>query len=258
VEHVLPLVLICSGALVTYVFHARRVAHPILPLSFFRSVTFTTGAITNALAHMTMLMVGFLMPFYLQNALGYQPLQVAMFLVPMSVAMNVVAIPSGWIYDKKGSRLPCSAAMFLGAALLFSYQWLQVDSGVADVMVRMVIAGVALGLFATPNVSAILGSVPPEHYSVAAGLEQTSRNIGHSIGAVVASSVAMFVLGSATATATPDTYVQVVHGAGLVAGVLMGLGALLALMRDDTRHGRPSAPVREPEPVMREAATQTA
>lgn len=256
-EHVVPLLLASVAAVVTYVFHAQRVTYPILPLAFFRSVTFTTGAITNSLAHMTMLMVGFLMPFYLQNALGYQPLQVAMFLVPMSVAMNVMAVPSGWIYDKKGSRWPCSIALFMGAALLFSYQALTVDSGPFDVMIRMVVAGVVLGLFVTPNVSAILGAVPPEHYSLAAGFEQTTRNIGHSVGAVLSSVVATFVLGSVTAKATPETYVEVLHGAGLVAGLLMSAGALIALMRDDTRGGR-KVVAREPEVVVREPAAQTA
>lgn len=255
--HVVPLVLLSLGALATYVHHARRVAYPILPLHFFRSVTFTTGAICNSLAHMTMLMVGFLMPFYLQNALGYSPLSVAMFLVPMSIAMNLMAIPSGWIYDKRGSRLPCSVAMLLGAGLLFSYQGLTATSGMVDVMLRMVVAGVVLGLFVTPNVSAILGAVPAEQHSMAAGFEQTTRNLGHSVGAVLSSGVASFVLGSATAQATPETYVQVVQGAGLLAGCLMAIGAGLALLRDDTRR-KPTAPAREPEVTKLEPAPQTA
>lgn len=257
IEHVVPLIVVSLGALATYVFHAKRVQYPILPLEFFRSMTFTTGAITNGLAHMTMLMVGFLMPFYLQNALGYTPLSVAMFLVPMSVAMNLMAIPSGWIYDKKGSRLPCSAALILGAVLLFSYQGLTATSQMWEVMARMVTAGVVLGLFMTPNVSAILGTVKPEHYALATGFEQTSRNLGHSVGAVLSSGVATFVLGSVSAKATPETYVQVVQGAGLLAGALMALGAVLALMRDDSRGNKPKQPVREVEPRL-DTAPQTA
>lgn len=256
-EHVVPLVLACLAALATYVVHAQRAAHPILPLAFFRSLTFTTAAVTNSLAHMTMLMVGFLMPFYLQNALGYQPLQVAMFLVPMSIAMNVMAVPSGWIYDRKGSRLPCSVALIMGAGLLFSYQALTAQSGMLEVMARMVVAGMVLGLFVTPNVSAIMGAVPPAHYAVAAGFEQTTRNIGHAVGAVLSSAVATVVLGSVTARATPDTYVQVVQGAGLVAGILMTCGALLALLRDDARRLR-RAPTVEADTPARETAAQTA
>ncbi|GEM_PF-6204473 len=254
--HVAPLVLVSAGALATYVYHARRTRYPILPLDLFRSVTFTTGAITNSLAHMTMLMVGFLMPFYLQNALGYSPLSVALFLVPMSIAMNLVAIPSGWAYDRWGSRLPCASAMLLGAVLLFSYQGLSADSGMIDVMGRMVLAGLSLGLFITPNVSAIMGTVRSDQLAMAAGFEQTTRNLGHSVGSVLASGVATFVLGSATAKATPETYVQVVQGAGLLAGALMFGGALLALMRDDSRG--PSKPAREVEVRVSEPATQTA
>lgn len=244
--HVGPLAAVSIGALVAYGFHAKWSAHPILPLGLFKNPTLINGAITNSLAHMTMLMVSFLMPFYLQNALGYSPLGVALFMVPMSLALNVMAVPSGWMYDRWGSRLPCSIAMCLGAVLLFSYQGLSADSTMLDVALRMVAAGVVLGLFSTPNVSAILGAVPAEHYSLASGFEQTTRNMGHAIGAVVASGVASVLLGSAAATATPETYVQVVHGAGMIAAVLMTMGAVLVLFRQETVRPRAIAPVTQP------------
>jgi len=251
-EHVGPLAALSVAALVVYGLHARREPHPILPLNLFRSPTLTTATTANGLAHMTMLMVGFLMPFYLQHVLGYSPLAVALFLVPMALMLNLMAFPSGWIYDRYGSRLPCSFAMVGGALLLFSFTGLTLTSGVWDVVLRLIGAGAVLGFFVTPNVSAILSAVPSQHYSLAAGLEQTSRNLGHALGTVLASSVASAVLASASAGATPDTYVHIVHAASGIAAALMALGSLLVVFRvEGTGNRVPPASVtlEEPEPT---------
>lgn len=245
-EHVGPLMLISIGAGVLYVFHARRQSNALLPLELFRSLTLTTASITNGLVHMTMLMISFLMPFYLQNVLGYTPFSVALMLLPMGIALNVMAFPGGWLYDKFGSRGPCAIAMVMGVALLLSYLGLNEHSTLMDILPRLVMSGVVLGLFVTPNVSAMLASVPSQHYSLTAGLEQTTRNLGHALGVVVASGVAAFVLGPSETAWTAETYIAVVHGASAIAGATMAAGLLLALMRDE---GRTPAPLKTPEPA---------
>lgn len=106
-------------------------------------------------------------------------------------------------------------------------------STIWDILPRLIMSGVVLGLFVTPNVSAMLASVPKEHYSLIAGLEQTTRNLGHALGVVVSSGVSAFVLGPSQTAWTTDTYIAVVHGASLIAGVTMAGGLLLALMRDE-------------------------
>jgi predicted MFS family arabinose efflux permease len=240
-EHVGPLLLVSIGAGVLYILHARREPQPLLPLELFKSLTLTTASITNGLVHMTMLMISFLMPFYLQNVLGYTPFSVALMLLPMGIALNVMAFPGGWLYDKFGSRGPCSVAMAMGVVLLLSYLGLNEHSTIMDILPRLVMSGLVLGLFVTPNVSAMLASVPREHYSLTAGLEQTTRNLGHALGVVVSSGVSAFVLGPSQTAWTQDTYIAVVHGASLIAGVTMAGGLLLALMRDEgAKHVTPA------------------
>jgi hypothetical protein len=190
----------------------------------------------NAILHMTMLMISFLMPFYLQNVLHVSPLSTAFFLVPMSIMLNAMAYPSGFIYDRIGSRIPCTIAMALGAVLLFSYRGLNESSGFMDVLPRLLIAGVVMGLFVTPNTSAILGAVPRTHYSLISGFEKASQNVGHAIGIVLSSTVATFYIGAAVGgEVTPATYVSIVHGTALVAGLLMASGSVIAFLRRDSR-----------------------
>jgi hypothetical protein len=81
----------------------------------------------------------------------------------------------------------------------------------------------------------MLGAVTREHYGLVSGVEQTTRNVGHALGVVLSSVVATYYLPSPGVEATPSTYVAIVHGASLVAGVMMGAGAVLALVRYEPR-----------------------
>lgn len=245
VEHVTPLFLASGLALIAYLLYSRRTDNPILPLHLFRNLTLATASTVNVLVHMTMIMISFLMPFYLQNVLGYTPLSTAFFLVPMSLTLNVMAYPSGWIHDKLGSRLPCTVAMALGGALLLSYRGLGETSSFGDVLPRLIVAGIVMGLFVTPNTSAMLGAVPKEHYSLISGFEKATQNVGHAMGVVLSSTVATFYLSAAGGEATAATYISIVHGASLIAGLLMGTGAILAWLRREPtdRAERPATPV---------------
>lgn len=249
--HVGPLFLASALAAAWYIIYARRSPNPIIPLHLFRNLTLATASITNVLLHMTMLMVSFLMPFYLQNVLGYSPVFMALLFVPMAITLNLMAIPSGWAYDKLGSRIPCTIAMVLGAALLLSFMQLTDTSSLWQVLPRLILSGIVLGLFVTPNVSAMLGAVSKEHYGLISGFEQTTRNVGHAMGVVLASAVATYYLQSPGVAATAATYVSIVHGASLVAGAMMGAGAVLALFRHEPRERRS----RELQPT--EAASAT-
>jgi len=126
--------------------------------------------------------------------------------------------------------------MILGAGLLLSFIQLSETSSLWQVFPRLILSGVVLGLFVTPNVSAMLGTVASQHYGLISGFEQTTRNVGHALGVVLASAVATYYLQSSGVTATAATYVSIIHGASLVAGAMMGAGAALALLRREPRH----------------------
>ncbi len=244
--HVAPLFAASALAAVFYLLYARRASNPIIPLHLFRNLTLTTASITNTLLHMTMLMVSFLMPFYLDNVLGYSTIAIALMFVPMAIVLNLMALPTGWAYDKLGSRIPCTIAMVLGVVLLLSFTQLTETSSFWQVFSRLTLSAVVLGLFVTPNVSAMLGAVPQRHYSLISGLEQTTRNVGHAMGVVLSSAVATYYLQSTDVQATPSTYVSIVHGASLVAALMMGAGAILALFRHEPRNPKPPS---ESEPA---------
>ena len=233
-EHILPLGILALLSLGAFIFVEKRAAQPMLPLSLFKNKSFTTNNICNGILHMAMLMVSILIPFYLQGVLGIPAARMGLLYAPMSVTLSLMAIPSGWLYDRYGSKKLCAGAMAAGTLVLFSYMTLDPGDGYAAILPRMIGAGVTLGLFVTPNVSAIFGSAPREHLGVASGTEQTSRQFGHALGAVLAAAISGRYLQDGQQTLGGNAFMAAFYDTTFVSALLMGIGVFFALQRRET------------------------
>lgn len=231
-EHILPLALLAIVSLGLFIYVEKKAAQPLLPLGLFKNKTFATTNICNCILHMAMLNVSILIPFYLQGVLGIPAARMGLLYAPMSITLSLMAIPSGWLYDRFGSRKLCSGAMGAGMLVLFSYMTLDPASGYGGVLPRMIGAGVTLGLFVTPNVSAIFGSAPREYLGVASGTEQTSRQFGHAMGAVVSAAISGRYIGNAAALGS-QAFMPAFYETAFVSAMLMGAGVFLALLRQE-------------------------
>jgi len=76
--------------------------------------------------------------------------------------------------------------MTLISAALFLMGTLNINSGTSDILLRLVILGMGLGMFSSPNNSAVMGSVPQQNLSTASAMIATTRQIGMSCGIAIA------------------------------------------------------------------------
>jgi MFS family permease len=124
----------------------------------------------------------FILPFYLQLARGYPTLQVGLMMMATPVAMGLVAPVSGSISDRYGTRAISVIGLLILVAGCYTVSTLRVDTSVSGYLIRVVLVGVGMGIFQSPNNSAIMGAVPPEQLGVASGLMALARNLGTTIG----------------------------------------------------------------------------
>jgi hypothetical protein len=100
-----------SGAIIAAIFLLRVEAKaklPILVLSMFRIRQFSAGVTSLFIVAATLSAINFLLPFFLQNLLGYTPSQVGWIIVADSVIIMVMAPIAGALSDRLGSRLLCT------------------------------------------------------------------------------------------------------------------------------------------------------
>jgi EmrB/QacA subfamily drug resistance transporter len=160
----------------------RRVAEPMLPLGLFRSRAFT-GVQLAAFAVSASLFALFLyLTLYLQNYLGYSPLQAGLRYLPITLAPFFVAP----LAVAMMGRLPARVVMAIGLAgvggglLLMS--GLTAGSGWTALLPGFLLAGVGVGLLNPVIADVAVSVVPKERSGMAAGINDTFRQVGVAVG----------------------------------------------------------------------------
>lgn len=159
-----------------------RSKQPMIELRLFRSNLFSVGLITGFLTFMTIAGAVILMPFYLENVLGYGPREVGLLLAVVPIALGVTSPLSGTLSDRLGTR-PITvvglAILFLG---YYSLSTLGTDTSPAGYILRFLPIGIGMGVFQSPNNSAIMGTAPRRRLGIVSGMLAITRTLGQTTG----------------------------------------------------------------------------
>lgn len=215
-----------------FVYRERSTPSPILDLALFRIRMFTLSSLTLLLVGVSQVMIGFMLPFYLQGVLHFTPSFIGLLFVSAPIFTVTLSPLVGWVVDKVGPRLPATAGVgFLVAAGFFG-SFLGTDSGWPEAVGVLALWGLATALFFTSNHTAMISSVPPQHRGVATGaiyvIFGLGTTFGVSLGTMLLTAAFRFYSGDPTATPTPanaSVFVQAMNFSFLVGGC-MALAAM--------------------------------
>ena len=170
---------------------------PILILSMFRSRLFSAGIVSLFLIAGTLSAINFLLPFFLQNLLGYSPSQVGWIIVADSVIIMIMAPIAGSLSDRFGSRLLCTIGCALVTVAQFFLATLELNASLPRIVFPLVVWGVGWALFNAPNQSSILGAVSPEKIGASAGMIATTARTGGAMGVALSATLFGYLLSAA-------------------------------------------------------------
>jgi EmrB/QacA subfamily drug resistance transporter len=169
-------------SLITFLVVEKNSPNPMIDLAIFRSGLFSVNLITGFITFVGVAGTTLLMPFYLENVRGYSPQVIGLMMAVVPVMLGIAAPLSGILSDKFGTR-PLTV---IGLGILITgyaaISTLQVDTSIAGYMLRYVPIGLGMGMFQSPNNSAIMSSVPRERFGVASGLLSLTRTLGQVTG----------------------------------------------------------------------------
>jgi EmrB/QacA subfamily drug resistance transporter len=185
----LPLAFLAGFAAILLAVRLRRAPEPILDAALLRVPGVGSGLLAGLLSYAAMFTSTLLTPFLLTRVFHLPPGGVGAFLVAVPVAMAVAAPLSGWLADRfGGAALPAVGMACLAAALL-GLSLADGASGLPSIAARLALCGVGMGLFQSPNSSAVMGAIPRPKLGAGGGLLATARNVGMAIGVAVAGSL---------------------------------------------------------------------
>ena len=184
-------------ALVLLIITELRSATPILLLHLFRDRLFSASILSLLFVALSQSAINFLLPFYLQNLLGFSPAQVGGIIVADSIIIMIMAPIAGSLSDRVGSRLLCTVGCSVIVAGQFLVASLGLHSSLIAIIFPLALWGLGWGLFNSPNQSAILGSVTVDKIGAASGMTATAARTGGALGVAMASTLFTFMLSAA-------------------------------------------------------------
>ena len=184
-------------ALVLLIITELRSATPILLLNLFRDRLFTASILSLLFVALSQSAINFLLPFYLQNLMGFSPAQVGGIIVADSIIIMIMAPIAGSLSDRVGSRLLCTVGCSVIVAGQFLVATLGLHSSLIAIIFPLALWGLGWGLFNSPNQSAILGSVTVDKIGAASGMTATAARTGGALGVAMASTLFTFMLSAA-------------------------------------------------------------
>jgi EmrB/QacA subfamily drug resistance transporter len=168
--------------LAAFNFVQRRVRFPMVEYSFFRSRAFLGANGIAFVVSFSMLAMFFFMALYMQNILGYSPLQAGVRFLPSTVVIIVAAPLGGRLTDRIGARLPIACGLTLVAIALFLQSRISVDTGYGYILPTFMLMGLGIGFTMSPMSTAAMNAVAETKAGVASGILSMSRMVGGTFG----------------------------------------------------------------------------
>lgn len=230
----------------SFIWVETRQPYPVVDLSLFRQRLFSVSLGAAFLAFLSMSANVFLMPFFLQDLLGYESYQAGLLMIPYPLVMAVVAPLSGWLSDITGPVWLTTGGLALNIVGLLSLGYLGADATFLDVALRLGLLGLGMGMFQSPNNSTVMGAVPRNKLGTAGGVNALVRNVAMVLGTAVIASLFYDTMQSYLAGAGQAG--AAVHQAAFLAGwrrvftlaaLLAAVAAFLSAIRGSSEQGKP-------------------
>jgi EmrB/QacA subfamily drug resistance transporter len=205
----------------------RRTGQPLLRVQRLTDRAVGGGFVLMLIASAVPFGMFLLSSLYLQNVLGTGPLETGLAFLPVAIAAGVGAHVGSQLVNRLGVRVPMTggfAAVALGMLLLAAVD--RNSSYLINLLPGMVLGGLGLGVVLVGVAFSVLTGVRDEESGMLSGLNTTGHEVGGSFGVAVLVSIAT----AATGTGSNPIAASGIGDAFLAAGVLAGLGSLIALV----------------------------
>ncbi|HEY0191173.1 MAG TPA: MFS transporter, partial [Kofleriaceae bacterium] len=244
---VLGLLAVAGAAAVGFVVHERRHPVPLLDRELFRDRLFAWTTVSLVLSFLAAFATAFLLPVYLQQLRHVSPAMTGLLLTPFPIVVAIVAPLSGRLADRIGTRGLAAAGMTLLCLGLVALSGLDDRTSHLGMIWRQVVAALGMGLFQSPNNSALMGAAPDDRKGVAAGMLATGRTMGQALSVAIAGAVFGGLGGAAAGReflarpGDPQLAATFVHGFRAALLVSAGIAAL-AIVTSLMHGARPASP----------------
>jgi EmrB/QacA subfamily drug resistance transporter len=235
--------------LATFVVNEQRVHNPLAPLSIFRINGLAYADVTQLIAFAGFLAMFFFLTLYMQNVLGYSPIETGLAYLPVTVGAGMAAGITSQLVGRTGTRPVIVAGALIAAGGVYYLSGVPVGgSYVTDLLPGLVVMSLGLGAVFVAVTTAANAGVPADKAGLAAALLNASQQLGGALGLAIFSAIAtsrttdLLAAHAPTAEALTEGFERALLASSvfLVAAAVVGLRATNT--RGEQRPGLAEAP----------------
>src|SRR4051812_24810540 len=225
--------------LAAFILVELRVKAPMVEFRLFASRNFVGSNLIALIVTFAMLSQFFFLALYMQNMLGYSPLQAGVRFLPATLMIVAVAPIAGRLTDRIGPRIPIAVGLTLVSAAMFWLTTIDPSTTYGNLFPSFILMGIGMALVMSPMSTAAMNAVADAKAGIASGILSMNRMIGGTLGVAVVGAVFQAAARSDIDSSLAD--------AGLSAG-----------QRADIAHGLGGGVSTVPKGISQDQATQIA
>ena len=178
-----------AASFVAFALIERRRRAPMIDFEVFRSRSFLGANVVAFIVSFAMLAMFFYLALYMQDILGYSPLQAGLRFLPSTILVMIAGPIAGRLADRVGPRPLMSAGLILVSFAMFWMTGITTHSGYDFLLVSFVTMGLGIGLVMSPMSTAAMNAVEQSKAGVASGILSMVRMVGGTFGVAVVGAI---------------------------------------------------------------------
>lgn len=175
--------------LAMFVIWELRVDNPLLPVRIFRNLRFSAASIAVTASFFALFGFVFLITQYFQLVRGYGPLEAGVRTLPVAFSIAGSAVLSPRLVQWIGTKLVVASGLASMSAGFFWVSFVTESTPYSTIVGQMLLLGIGLGLTTAPATESIMGSLPVDKAGVGSAVNDTTRELGGTLGVAIVGSV---------------------------------------------------------------------
>jgi len=175
--------------LAVFVLIELKVAAPMVEFPLFASRNFVGANLIALVVTFAMLAQFFFLALYMQNILGYTPLEAGVRFLPATLMIVAIAPLAGRLTDRIGARIPIAVGLSLVSVAMFWLTRIDPATTYGDLLPSFVLMGSGMALVMSPMSTAAMNAVANAKAGIASGILSMNRMVGGTFGVAVVGAV---------------------------------------------------------------------
>ena len=182
--------------LIIFAAYELRQKSPVFNMHLFKNKKFTSSNIAALCSYIAVMVITTILNYHFQYVRGWNAQMSGMILIITPIIMAIMAPNAGKLSDKIHPQKLAAIGMGIATIAMVILTFLTKDTPLYLVVLAMILQGFGMGLFSSPNMNAIMSSVPPKEAPTASASQATMRTIGQTMSLGLLTLVFAWVMGT--------------------------------------------------------------